>query len=54
MPDKKNNLFIYEAIELMQEYDKHIKVLENLNVSIQRNLPYSPLLKGVRGMSYIL
>ena len=30
MPDKKNNLFIYEAIELRQEYDKHIKVLENL------------------------
>ena len=24
------------------------------NVTIQRNLPYSPLLKGVRGMSYIL
>ena len=30
MPDEKNNLFIYEAIELRQEYDKHIKVLENL------------------------
>lgn len=30
MPDNKNNLFIYEAIELRQEYDKHIKVLENL------------------------
>lgn len=30
MPDKKNNLFIYEAIELRQECDKHIKVLENL------------------------
>lgn len=30
MPDKKNNLFIYEAIELRQEYDKYIKVLENL------------------------
>jgi len=30
MPDNKNNLFIYEAIERRQEYDKHIKVLENL------------------------
>lgn len=30
MPDNKNNLFIFEAIELRQEYDKHIKVLENL------------------------
>ncbi|MEW6609779.1 MAG: hypothetical protein AB1414_20430 [bacterium] len=31
MSDKKNNLFIYEAIELRQEFDKHIKVLENLS-----------------------
>ena len=37
MPDKKNNLFIYEAIELRQEYDKHIKVLENLIEELEEN-----------------
>lgn len=30
MPDNKNNLFIYEAIELREEFDKHTKILESL------------------------
>jgi len=30
MSDKKGNLFLFEAIELRNEYDRHIKLLENL------------------------
>ena len=30
MPDKKGNLYLFEAIELRNEYDTHIKLLENL------------------------
>lgn len=30
MPDKKGNLYLYEAIELRNEYDRHIKLLEKL------------------------
>ncbi|MEW6087639.1 MAG: hypothetical protein AB1498_04985 [bacterium] len=30
MSDNKNNLYIYEAIELRNEFDKHSKILENL------------------------
>ena len=30
MPDKKGNLYLFEAIELRKEYDRHIKLLENL------------------------
>ncbi|MCK4311167.1 MAG: hypothetical protein KAW88_00350 [Candidatus Cloacimonetes bacterium] len=30
MPDKKENLYLFEAIELRNEYDRHIKLLEKL------------------------
>jgi len=30
MPDKKGNLFLYEALELRAEYSRHIGLLENL------------------------
>ena len=30
MPDNKGNLYLFEAIELRNEYDRHIKLLENL------------------------
>ena len=30
MPDKKGKLYLYEAIELRNEYDRHIKLLERL------------------------
>jgi len=30
MPDKKGNLYLFEAIELRNEYDRHIKQLEKL------------------------
>lgn len=30
MPDKKGNLYLFEAIELRNEYDRHIKLLEEL------------------------
>jgi len=30
MPDEKGNLYVFEAIELRNEYDRHIKLLEQL------------------------
>jgi len=30
MPDEKGNLFLFEAIELRKEYDRRIKLLEQL------------------------
>jgi|GEM_PF-348494 hypothetical protein len=30
MPDNKGNLFLFEAIELRNEYDRHIRLIENL------------------------
>lgn len=30
MPDKKGNLYLYEAIEMRKEYDRHIKLIENV------------------------
>lgn len=30
MPDNKGNLFLFEAIELRSEYDRHIRLMENL------------------------
>ncbi len=30
MPDDKGNLYLFEAIELRNEYDRHIKLMENL------------------------
>ena len=30
MPNQKGNLYLFEAIELRNEYDRHIKLLENL------------------------
>jgi hypothetical protein len=30
MPDKKGNLYLYEAIELRNEYDRHVELLEEL------------------------
>lgn len=30
MPDKKGNLYLYEAIELRTEYDRHAELLEGL------------------------
>lgn len=30
MPDEKNNLYVFEAIELRNEYDRHIKTLEHV------------------------
>ncbi|WP_446007906.1 hypothetical protein [Candidatus Electrothrix sp.] len=30
MPDNKGNLFLFEAIELRDEYDRQIKIIENL------------------------
>ena len=30
MPDKKGNLYLYEAIELRSEYDRHVELLESL------------------------
>lgn len=30
MPDKKGNLYLFEAIELRGEYDRHIKLLQDL------------------------
>lgn len=30
MPDDKGNLYVFEAIELRNEYDRHIKLLEQL------------------------
>ncbi len=30
MPDQNGNLYLFEAIELRQEYDRHIKLIENL------------------------
>lgn len=30
MPDKKGNLYLYEAIELRNEYDRHAELLEGL------------------------
>jgi hypothetical protein len=30
MPDQKGNLYLFEAIELRNEYDRHIKLLESL------------------------
>lgn len=30
MPDNKGNLYLFEAIELRKEYDRHIKLIESL------------------------
>jgi len=30
MPDKKGNLYLYEAVELRKEYDRHVELLEGL------------------------
>ena len=30
MPDRKGNLYLSEAIELRNEYDRHIKLLQDL------------------------
>jgi len=30
MPDKKGNLYLYEAIELRKEYARHVELLEGL------------------------
>ncbi len=30
MPDEKQNLYIYEAIELRNQHDRHIKVIERI------------------------
>jgi hypothetical protein len=30
MPDKKGNLYLYEAIELRTEYDRHVELVEGL------------------------
>ena len=30
MPNKKGNLYLYEAIELRSEYDRHVELLESL------------------------
>ncbi len=30
MPDKKGNLYLYEAIELRNEYDRHVELLEGI------------------------
>ena len=30
MPDQKGNLYLFEAIVLRNEYDRHIKLIENL------------------------
>lgn len=30
MPDKKGNLYLYEAIELRNEFDRHVELLEGL------------------------
>jgi hypothetical protein len=30
MPDEKGNLYLFEAIELRKEYDRRIKLLEQL------------------------
>ena len=30
MPDKKGNLYLYEAIELRSEYDRHVELLRGL------------------------
>lgn len=30
MPDKKRNLYLYEAIELRNEYDRHVELLQSL------------------------
>lgn len=30
MPDEKGNLYLFEAIELRSEYDRHLKLLEQL------------------------
>ena len=35
MPDDKGNLYLFEAIELRNEYDRHIKLLEKLIVGDQ-------------------
>jgi hypothetical protein len=35
MPDEKGNLYVFEAIELRSEYDRHIKLLEQLVTSDQ-------------------
>lgn len=32
MPDGKGNLYLSEAIELRNEYDRHIKLLQDLTV----------------------
>lgn len=38
MPDKKGNLYLYEAIELRSEFDRHLELLENLTTeTIQRS-----------------
>ena len=31
MPDKEGNLYLYEAIELRNEYDRHVELLESLS-----------------------
>lgn len=30
MTDKKRNLYLYEAIELRNEYDRHVELLQSL------------------------
>jgi hypothetical protein len=30
MPDDKGNLYLFEAIELRNKYDRHIKLMEKL------------------------
>jgi len=30
MPDKKGNLYLFEAVELRNDYDRHIKLIEDL------------------------
>jgi hypothetical protein len=35
MPDEKGNLYVFEAMELRNEYDRHIKLLEQLVLSDQ-------------------
>ena len=37
MPDKKGNLYLYEAIELRNEFDRHVELLEGFLANLQKN-----------------
>jgi len=52
MPDKNGNLYLYEAIELRSEYDRHVELLGGLLGEPSRNRAASSL-KHIRSIKTV-